>query len=140
MYHACQSTVIFIISHLRKHLRTFMFIHCLQCDGLDWQKSHFSSSVGECQHNTMPSYGNDSLSNIHLCSFPNSQPSMKSHLFPLFVVLRVVFIPALLLCNIQPRFYLPVLFNHDMAYITIISLFAVTNGYFACLSMSYASQ
>ncbi|KTF82447.1 hypothetical protein cypCar_00042323 [Cyprinus carpio] len=67
-------------------------------------------------------------------------PSMKSHLFPFFVVLRVVFIPALMLCNIQPRAYLPVLFNHDMAYIIIMSLFAMTSGYFACLSMSYAPQ
>ncbi|XP_016109183.1 equilibrative nucleoside transporter 2-like [Sinocyclocheilus grahami] len=67
-------------------------------------------------------------------------PSMKSHSFPFFVVLRVVFIPALMLCNIQPRVYLPVFFNHDMAYIIIMSLFAMTNGYFACLSMSYAPQ
>ncbi|KAF4098470.1 hypothetical protein G5714_020500 [Onychostoma macrolepis] len=67
-------------------------------------------------------------------------PSMKSRLFPFFVVLRVVFIPALMLCNIQPRFYLPVFFKHDMAYIIIMSLFAMTNGYFACLSMSYAPQ
>lgn len=67
-------------------------------------------------------------------------PSMKSHLFPLFVVLRVVFIPALMLCNVQPRFYLPVFFSHDMAYITFMSLFAMTSGYFACLSMSYAPQ
>uniref|UniRef100_A0A673KB10 Solute carrier family 29 member 2 n=1 Tax=Sinocyclocheilus rhinocerous TaxID=307959 RepID=A0A673KB10_9TELE len=67
-------------------------------------------------------------------------PSMKSHSFPFFVVLWVVFIPALMLCNIQPRFYLPVFFNHDMAYIIIMSLFAMTNGYFACLSMSYAPQ
>lgn len=67
-------------------------------------------------------------------------PSMKSNLFPLFVVLRVVFIPALMLCNVQPRFYLPVFFNHDMAYIIFMSLFAMTSGYFACLSMSYAPQ
>ncbi|KAL1252858.1 hypothetical protein QQF64_017551 [Cirrhinus molitorella] len=67
-------------------------------------------------------------------------PSMKSQLFPLFVVLRVVFIPALMLCNVQPRFYLPVFFNHDVAYIILMSLFAMTNGYFACLSMSYAPQ
>ncbi|ROL47704.1 Equilibrative nucleoside transporter 2 [Anabarilius grahami] len=67
-------------------------------------------------------------------------PSMKSNLFPLFVVLRVVFIPALMLCNVQPRFYLPVFFNHDMAYIIIMSLFAMTSGYFASLSMSYAPQ
>ncbi|XP_048023330.1 equilibrative nucleoside transporter 2 [Megalobrama amblycephala] len=67
-------------------------------------------------------------------------PSMKSNLFPLFVVLRVVFIPALMLCNVQPRVNLPVFFNHDVAYIIIMSLFAMTSGYFASLSMSYAPQ
>ncbi|KAI7796311.1 equilibrative nucleoside transporter 2 [Triplophysa rosa] len=67
-------------------------------------------------------------------------PSKQSWLFPLFVLLRVVFIPALMLCNVQPRIYLPVLFDHDMAYLVFMSLFAMTSGYFACLSMSYASQ
>ncbi|KAA0720180.1 Equilibrative nucleoside transporter 2 [Triplophysa tibetana] len=67
-------------------------------------------------------------------------PSKQSRLFPLLVLLRVVFIPALMLCNVQPRNYLPVLFDHDMAYLVFMSLFAMTSGYFACLSMSYASQ
>ncbi|XP_051956311.1 equilibrative nucleoside transporter 2 [Xyrauchen texanus] len=67
-------------------------------------------------------------------------PSMKSCFFPVFVVLRVIFIPALMLCNVQPRAVLPVIFNHDVAYMVIMSLFAMTNGYFACLSMSYAPQ
>ncbi|XP_073790608.1 equilibrative nucleoside transporter 2 isoform X1 [Danio rerio] len=67
-------------------------------------------------------------------------PSMKSRLFPIFVLSRVVFIPALMLCNVQPRNYLPVVFNHDMAYIIFMSLFAISNGYLACLSMSYAPQ
>ncbi|XP_056302191.1 equilibrative nucleoside transporter 2 [Danio aesculapii] len=67
-------------------------------------------------------------------------PSMKSRLFPIFVLSRVVFIPALMLCNVQPRNYLPVVFNHDMAYIILMSLFAISNGYLACLSMSYAPQ
>lgn len=45
-------------SSYREHFCTFVFIHCLQCDGLDWKKSHFSSSVGEShqilyQHNTV---------------------------------------------------------------------------------------
>lgn len=144
-----QSTLIYILFHLREHLRTVVFIHCLQCDGLDWQKSHFSSSVGEShqilyQHNTVLRWWLTRKMSIYLTSyfavFPNSQPSMKSHLFPLFVVLRVVFIPALMLCNVQPRSFLPVFFNHDMAYVIIMSLFAMTSGYFASLSMSYAPQ
>ncbi|KAI2651278.1 Equilibrative nucleoside transporter 2 [Labeo rohita] len=96
-----------LFSTYREHLYTIVFIHCLQCDGLGWQKPPFSSSVGESRRSIF-------------VLFQNSQPSMKSHLFPLFVVLRVVFIPALMLCNVQPRFSLPVFFKHDMAYIIIM--------------------
>lgn len=66
-------------------------------------------------------------------------PSKKSYLFPLLVVLRVIFIPALMLCNIESS-HLPVVFNHEAAYVVIMSLFAMSSGYFACLCMSYATQ
>lgn len=67
-------------------------------------------------------------------------PSKESCLFPIFVVARVIFIPALMLCNIPARTYLPVVFQHEFAYILLMSLFAMTNGYCACLCMSYAPQ
>ncbi|XP_053504701.1 equilibrative nucleoside transporter 2 [Ictalurus furcatus] len=67
-------------------------------------------------------------------------PRKDSCLFPILVAARVIFIPALMLCNIKTRTYLSSLFKHEFAYITIMSLFAMTNGYFACLSMSYAPQ
>lgn len=67
-------------------------------------------------------------------------PGKESRLFPLLVVSRVVFIPLLMLCNVQSRSYLPVYFPHDAAFTIIMSLFSVSSGYFVCLSMSYAPQ
>uniref|UniRef100_A0A3B3ZHL9 Uncharacterized protein n=1 Tax=Periophthalmus magnuspinnatus TaxID=409849 RepID=A0A3B3ZHL9_9GOBI len=67
-------------------------------------------------------------------------PSKESRLFPILVVSRVVFMPLLMLCNVQPRSFLPVYFPHDAAFTTIMALFSVSSGYFVCLSMSYAPQ
>ncbi|XP_072232006.1 equilibrative nucleoside transporter 2-like [Leuresthes tenuis] len=67
-------------------------------------------------------------------------PRKESRLFPALVISRVVFIPLLMLCNVQSRSYLPVLFTHDAAFTAIMALFSVSSGYFVCLSMSYAPQ
>ncbi|XP_023282942.1 equilibrative nucleoside transporter 2 [Seriola lalandi dorsalis] len=67
-------------------------------------------------------------------------PCKESRLFPALVVSRVVFIPLLMLCNVQTRSYLPVYFAHDGAFTAIMALFSVSSGYFVCLSMSYAPQ
>ncbi|XP_036444895.1 equilibrative nucleoside transporter 2 [Colossoma macropomum] len=66
-------------------------------------------------------------------------PSKESRLFPILVVARLIFIPAFMLCNI-PSHRLSGVFKHEFAYILVMSLFAMTNGYFACLCMSYAPQ
>uniref|UniRef100_A0A669CL16 Equilibrative nucleoside transporter 2 n=1 Tax=Oreochromis niloticus TaxID=8128 RepID=A0A669CL16_ORENI len=67
-------------------------------------------------------------------------PSKESRLFPVLVISRVVFIPLLMFCNVQSRNYLPVLFEHDVAFSIIMVLFSLSSGYFVCLSMSYAPQ
>lgn len=67
-------------------------------------------------------------------------PGKESRLFPVLVVSRVVFVPLLMLCNVQKRSYLPVYFSHDAAFTAIMSLFSLSSGYFVCLSMSYAPQ
>ncbi|XP_058480890.1 equilibrative nucleoside transporter 2 isoform X1 [Solea solea] len=67
-------------------------------------------------------------------------PRKESLLFPMLVVSRIVFIPLLMLCNVQSRSYLPVYFSHDGVFTAIMSLFSVSSGYFVCLSMSYAPQ
>ncbi|XP_033479483.2 equilibrative nucleoside transporter 2-like [Epinephelus lanceolatus] len=66
-------------------------------------------------------------------------PSKDSLLFPAAVLSRLVFIPLLMLCNVHNS-RLTVLFSHDCAFVTIIALFAFTNGYLASLCMAYAPQ
>ncbi|KAM6949388.1 equilibrative nucleoside transporter 2-like [Aplochiton taeniatus] len=67
-------------------------------------------------------------------------PPKESRLFPALVVSRVVFVPLLMLCNVQSRSYLPVYFSHDAAFTTIMMLFSLSSGYCVCLTMSYAPQ
>ncbi|KAK2862669.1 hypothetical protein Q5P01_002202 [Channa striata] len=67
-------------------------------------------------------------------------PRKESRLFPALVVSRVVFIPLLMLCNVQPRSFLPVYFSNDGIFAAIMAVFSVSSGYFVCLSMSYAPQ
>ncbi|XP_029385656.1 equilibrative nucleoside transporter 2-like isoform X2 [Echeneis naucrates] len=66
-------------------------------------------------------------------------PSKESRLFPVAVLSRLVFIPLLMLCNVE-KSRLPVIFRHDFAFITIMALFSFSNGYLATLCMSYAPQ
>ncbi|XP_068443428.1 equilibrative nucleoside transporter 2 [Clinocottus analis] len=67
-------------------------------------------------------------------------PRKEARLFPVLVIFRVGFIPLLMLCNVQKRAFLPVIFSHDAAFTVIMILFALSSGYFVCLSMSYAPQ
>ncbi len=68
------------------------------------------------------------------------QPCKESRLFPVLVVSRVIFIPLLMLCNVQGRTNLPVYFSHDAAFTAIMVLFSLSSGYFVALSMTYAPQ
>ncbi|XP_054914660.1 equilibrative nucleoside transporter 2 isoform X2 [Poeciliopsis prolifica] len=67
-------------------------------------------------------------------------PRKESCVFPILVVARVIFIPLLMLCNVQPRSHLPIIFSHDAVFTLIMALFSMSSGYFVCLSMSYAPQ
>ncbi|XP_043100781.1 equilibrative nucleoside transporter 2 isoform X2 [Puntigrus tetrazona] len=67
-------------------------------------------------------------------------PSRDSRLFPALVVCRVIFVPLLMMCNVQERNYTPVLFSNDAMFAAIMVLFSVSSGYFVCLSMTYAPQ
>ncbi|KAG5831484.1 equilibrative nucleoside transporter 1a [Anguilla anguilla] len=67
-------------------------------------------------------------------------PGKDSILLPILVVLRVVFIPLFMLCNVQPRNYTPVVFEHDAWYILFMVLFAFSNGYLASLCMCFGPK
>ncbi|XP_029926078.1 equilibrative nucleoside transporter 1-like [Myripristis murdjan] len=67
-------------------------------------------------------------------------PGKDSMWLPALVILRIVFIPLFMLCNVQPRHYLPVLFNHDAWYIIFMILFSFSNGYLASLCMCFGPK
>ncbi|XP_039995547.1 equilibrative nucleoside transporter 1-like [Xiphias gladius] len=67
-------------------------------------------------------------------------PGKDSIWLPVLVGLRVVFIPLFMLCNVQPRYYLPVLFGHDAWYIIFMIVFSFSNGYLASLCMCFGPK
>ncbi|XP_035260503.1 equilibrative nucleoside transporter 1-like [Anguilla anguilla] len=67
-------------------------------------------------------------------------PSMDSMLLPLLLAVRLVFIPLFMLCNVQPRGHLPVVFQHDAWFIVFMIIFAFSNGYLASLCMCYGPK
>ncbi|XP_029289857.1 equilibrative nucleoside transporter 2-like isoform X2 [Cottoperca gobio] len=65
-------------------------------------------------------------------------PSKESRLFPVAVLSRLVFVPLLMICNVQNSRL--TVFRHDGAFVTIMALFSFSNGYLASLCMAYAPQ
>ena len=61
-------------------------------------------------------------------------PKNKPWQVMLLSLMRVIFVPALLFCNAQPRHHLPVYIHNDLYYILITIAFAVTNGYLCNLT------
>lgn len=67
-------------------------------------------------------------------------PGKDSCLLPFLVIMRVVFIPLFMLCNVTPRENLPVIFAHDAWYIVFMIFFAISNGYLASLCMCFGPK
>lgn len=67
-------------------------------------------------------------------------PGKDSIWLPVLVIARVVFVPLFVLCNVQPRYYLPVVFAHDAWYIIFMILFSFSNGYLASLCMCFGPK
>ncbi|XP_066245365.1 equilibrative nucleoside transporter 3 [Euwallacea similis] len=59
------------------------------------------------------------------------QKPKKESIILILSLARFVFIPLLMLCNAQPRFYWAVVFNKDYQYIIILFMCAISNGYLA---------
>lgn len=68
------------------------------------------------------------------------QPGKDSLWLPILVLARLAFVPLLLLCNVQPRHYLPMVFDHDALYIFFMAAFAFSNGYLASLCMCFGPK
>lgn len=79
--------------------------------------------------------------NFHLSlSLSLGQPGKDSKLLPALIVARVIFVPLFMLCNVQPRFNLPIYFSNDFWFIAFMILFAFSNGYLASLCMCFGPK
>ncbi|XP_054833774.1 equilibrative nucleoside transporter 1 [Eublepharis macularius] len=67
-------------------------------------------------------------------------PGKDSSLLPFMVIFRVIFIPLFMLCNVDPRSKLPVIFAHDAWYIVFMIFFSFSNGYLASLCMCFGPK
>ncbi|CAM9768654.1 unnamed protein product [Lampetra planeri] len=67
-------------------------------------------------------------------------PKADSWWLLVLVVLRLVFVPLFLLCNIASRPLGITPFRHDAAFVIIMLLMGTSNGYLATLSMSYGPK
>lgn len=67
-------------------------------------------------------------------------PSDKPHFVAISSMLRMAFIPALLICNTNPRHHIPVLIHSDYIYILLMCFFAFSNGYLANIAMICAPR
>ncbi|KAA0718337.1 Equilibrative nucleoside transporter 1 [Triplophysa tibetana] len=67
-------------------------------------------------------------------------PGKDSIWLPVLVIARVVFVPLFILCNVEPRYNLPVWFAHDAWYIIFMILFSFSNGYLASLCMCFGPK
>ncbi|XP_067278003.1 equilibrative nucleoside transporter 1a [Pseudorasbora parva] len=67
-------------------------------------------------------------------------PGKDSMWLPILVFARVLFIPLFILCNVQPRHYIPVVFEHDAWYIIFMIFFSFSNGYLASLCMCFGPK
>lgn len=80
------------------------------------------------------------IADVAVCLCVSLQPGKDSIWLPALVGLRVFFVPLFMLCNVQPRYYLPVLFSHDAWYIIFMIVFSFSNGYLASLCMCFGPK
>ncbi|KAG7265697.1 hypothetical protein CRUP_010441 [Coryphaenoides rupestris] len=80
------------------------------------------------------------VSQGHGVSQDTGQPGKDSRWLPVLVGVRAIFVPLFMLCNVQPRSYLPVLFEHDAWYIIFMIFFSFSNGYLASLCMCFGPK
>ncbi|KAB5558901.1 hypothetical protein PHYPO_G00022580 [Pangasianodon hypophthalmus] len=67
-------------------------------------------------------------------------PGKDSKLLPALLIARLIFVPLFMLCNVQPRYSMPVYFSHDAWFTVFIILFAFSNGYLASLCMCFCPK
>lgn len=131
----------FFYSSCRQSVHLCLLLHRVQRHGHGWPLRPVSAPVGESAASPAPAalFASSGLSCLNNFAGVFAQPSKDSFLFPVAVVSRVVYIPLIMLCNVENS-RLAVIFSHDCAFVTIMALFSFSNGYLATLCMAYAPQ
>lgn len=99
----------------------------------EWSEKYFSALVCFLLFNSGDWSGRSIAGSVE---WPRHR---QSTLLLVLCILRVVFIPLLMLCNAQPRTH-AVIFNSDIYPIVFILLLGLTNGYFGTLAMMYGPR
>ncbi|KAG8193651.1 hypothetical protein JTE90_024014 [Oedothorax gibbosus] len=63
-------------------------------------------------------------------------PSRYKIITLFLTILRVVFVPLLMLCNANPRSHLPIVFHSDAEFIVIVLFFALSGGYLCTIALT----
>lgn len=128
-----------VFSSHRQSVHLRLLLHRLQRHGPGWPQRPLSAALGKCAR--LHCKNTPSLFSFLLlwpwATF--AQPSKDSALFPAAVASRALFVPLLMLCNVENS-RLAVVFSHDAAFVAINALFSFSNGYLATLCMAYAPQ
>lgn len=69
-----------------------------------------------------------------VCKFPGPH---RPQVLLVLSILRIAFIPLLMLCNAQPRSHMSVPLENDLYPIILISAMGLSNGYISTLAMSF---
>lgn len=68
------------------------------------------------------------------------QPKNNPVLIAIMSILRIAFVPALILCNATPRHTFTTLIHSDYIFITLMGLFSFSNGYLANIALICAPK
>ncbi|KAK6173516.1 hypothetical protein SNE40_016950 [Patella caerulea] len=102
--------------------------------GDPWTDTYFSSVVCFLMFNV-----GDCIGRLFTGWFDRPSPRMK-YVLMFFSIIRIVYIPLLLACNIQngTERSIPIIFNHDAYPIVFILTLGISNGYLSTLSLMFA--
>lgn len=99
----------------------------------DWTEKYFTAFVCFLLFNAGDWSGRSIAGSIRL------PPYGKPNFLLILCIVRLIFIPLLMLCNVQPRTS-AVVFHSDIFPVVFILLLGLTNGHFSTLAMMYGSS
>ncbi|XP_055594701.1 equilibrative nucleoside transporter 1-like [Uranotaenia lowii] len=99
-----------------------------QTRGHAWNDVYFLPVVNYLLFNTGDYIG-------RVCAGFIEWPSHNPFLISLMSIVRIAFVPTILLCNIRPHHSFPVMIHSDYIFIALMAGFALSNGYLANLAL-----